>query len=94
MLMDMPYKIANAIVFNITLYFMANLRREPGPFFFFLFRELPHHLGDEYAVPHHCVGLPHSVSSHGAGRTSHSGDSYVHWVRHSGQLHAWMVSLD
>lgn len=37
MLTDMPYKIANAIFFNLTLYFMANLRREPGPFFFFIF---------------------------------------------------------
>ncbi|KAJ9635209.1 Multidrug resistance protein [Coniosporium tulheliwenetii] len=36
MLTDMPYKIGNAIFFNLTLYFMANLRREPGPFFFFL----------------------------------------------------------
>jgi ATP-binding cassette, subfamily G (WHITE), member 2, PDR len=37
MLTDMPYKIMNAIIFNITLYFMVNLRREPGAFFFFLF---------------------------------------------------------
>lgn len=37
MLTDIPYKIANAIIFNTTLYFMVNLRREPGPFFFFLF---------------------------------------------------------
>ncbi|KAI1408621.1 ABC-2 type transporter-domain-containing protein [Hypoxylon sp. FL1857] len=36
MLCDMPYKIANAIVFNIALYFITNLRREPGAFFFFL----------------------------------------------------------
>lgn len=36
MLTDMPYKIVNAIVFNTTLYFLSNLRREPGPFFFFL----------------------------------------------------------
>ncbi|UKZ87088.1 ZEB2-regulated ABC transporter 1 [Trichoderma asperellum] len=36
MLCDLPYKVANAIIFNITLYFMTNLRREPGPFFFFL----------------------------------------------------------
>ena len=36
MLCDMPYKITNSIIFNITLYFMTNLRREPGPFFFFL----------------------------------------------------------
>ncbi|KAK4145658.1 ATP-binding cassette transporter PDR5 [Dichotomopilus funicola] len=36
MLCDMPYKIANTLVFNITLYFMSNLRREPGAFFFFL----------------------------------------------------------
>ena len=36
MLTDMPYKITNALLFNITLYFMSNLRREPGPFFFFL----------------------------------------------------------
>ncbi|PHH73755.1 hypothetical protein CDD82_5296 [Ophiocordyceps australis] len=36
MLCDMPYKVANAIVFNLTLYFMTNLRREPGHFFFFL----------------------------------------------------------
>ncbi|KAK4158843.1 ABC-2 type transporter-domain-containing protein [Cladorrhinum sp. PSN259] len=36
MLCDMPYKIANTMVFNITLYFMTNLRREAGAFFFFL----------------------------------------------------------
>ncbi|KAH0316158.1 putative ABC multidrug transporter, partial [Aureobasidium melanogenum] len=36
MLTDMPYKIMNAIIFNLTLYFMTNLRREPGAFFFFL----------------------------------------------------------
>jgi len=36
MLMDLPYKIGNTIIFNLTLYFMTNLRREPGPFFFFL----------------------------------------------------------
>lgn len=36
MLTDMPYKIANAIIFNLALYFMTNLRREPGNFFFFL----------------------------------------------------------
>ncbi|WVQ84194.1 hypothetical protein IAT38_006345 [Cryptococcus sp. DSM 104549] len=35
-LTDMPYKITNCIIFNITLYFMTNLRREPGPFFFFM----------------------------------------------------------
>ncbi|KAK7397865.1 Multidrug resistance protein [Neonectria punicea] len=36
MLCDMPYKIMNTITFNLALYFMTNLRREPGPFFFFL----------------------------------------------------------
>ncbi|KAK7515313.1 ABC-2 type transporter-domain-containing protein [Phyllosticta citriasiana] len=36
MLTDMPYKICNAFIFNITLYFMTNLRREAGPFFFFV----------------------------------------------------------
>ena len=36
MLTDMPYKILNAIAFNTTLYFMVNLRREPGAFFYFL----------------------------------------------------------
>ncbi|KAH7175408.1 ABC-2 type transporter-domain-containing protein [Dactylonectria macrodidyma] len=36
MLCDMPYKMVNAITFNLPLYFMTNLRREPGPFFFFL----------------------------------------------------------
>ncbi|KAK3294943.1 ABC-2 type transporter-domain-containing protein [Chaetomium fimeti] len=36
MLCDMPYKVANTIVFNLTLYFMTGLRREPGAFFFFL----------------------------------------------------------
>ncbi|KAF5012146.1 hypothetical protein FDECE_1795 [Fusarium decemcellulare] len=35
-LVDMPYKIANTIVYNTTLYFMVNLKREAGPFFFFL----------------------------------------------------------
>jgi ATP-binding cassette subfamily G (WHITE) protein 2 (PDR) len=36
MLTDMPYKIVNAITFNLVLYFMTNLRREPGNFFFFV----------------------------------------------------------
>ncbi|KAI1436261.1 ABC-2 type transporter-domain-containing protein [Xylaria sp. CBS 124048] len=36
MLCDMPYKISNAIIFNTSLYFLTNLRREPGAFFFFL----------------------------------------------------------
>ncbi|GKU13783.1 unnamed protein product, partial [Fusarium langsethiae] len=34
--MDLPYKLVNSFIVNITLYFMCNLRREPGPFFFFL----------------------------------------------------------
>ncbi|KAF2744039.1 hypothetical protein M011DRAFT_409396 [Sporormia fimetaria CBS 119925] len=37
MLTDLPYKVCNAITFNLVLYFMTNLRREPGPFFFFIF---------------------------------------------------------
>ena len=36
LLVDMPYKITNAIFVNSTLYFMANLRREAGAYFFFL----------------------------------------------------------
>ncbi|MCJ1420821.1 hypothetical protein MMC32_007180 [Xylographa parallela] len=36
MLTDLPYKIMNAFTFNLALYFMTNLRREPGPFFFFV----------------------------------------------------------
>lgn len=36
MIVDLPYKITNSIIVNSTLYFMSNLRREPGPFFFFL----------------------------------------------------------
>lgn len=33
---DLPNKVLTAVAINTTLYFMANLRREPGPFFFFL----------------------------------------------------------
>ncbi|CAG7977867.1 unnamed protein product [Penicillium nalgiovense] len=33
---DIPYKISLSICMNVTGYFMANLRREPGPFFFYL----------------------------------------------------------
>lgn len=36
MLTDMPYKILNAIISNLTLYLMVNLNRHPGNFFFFL----------------------------------------------------------
>ncbi|KAM0335530.1 hypothetical protein ACHAQA_000578 [Verticillium albo-atrum] len=35
-LVDMPYKIANSILYNLVIYFMTNLNREPGNFFFFL----------------------------------------------------------
>jgi ABC-type multidrug transport system permease subunit len=34
-LCDLPYKIANMLVFNILVYFMSHLRREAGAFFFF-----------------------------------------------------------
>lgn len=37
MLTDLPYKITNAICFNLVLYFLSGLRRTPGAFFFFLF---------------------------------------------------------
>ena len=36
MLTDMPYKITNSITFNLVLYFMTNLKRTPGAFFFFV----------------------------------------------------------
>ncbi|KXH68485.1 ABC-2 type transporter [Colletotrichum salicis] len=32
---ELPYKITNVFTFNSILYFMANLNREAGPFFFF-----------------------------------------------------------
>lgn len=35
-LVDMPYKVANSIFYNLIIYFMTNLNREPGAFFFFL----------------------------------------------------------
>lgn len=35
MLCDVPYKLANSFTFNIPLYFMSNLKREPGAFFIF-----------------------------------------------------------
>ncbi|KAE8394955.1 ABC-2 type transporter-domain-containing protein [Aspergillus alliaceus] len=37
MLTDIPYKLLNTFCFNLTLYLMANLRREAGAVFFFLF---------------------------------------------------------
>ncbi|TXC04134.1 hypothetical protein FocTR4_00000325 [Fusarium oxysporum f. sp. cubense] len=36
MVCDLPYQVVNCILNNIIIYFMTNLRREPGPFFFFL----------------------------------------------------------
>lgn len=35
MIVDLPYKITNAVIVNTTLYFMAGLRRDAGSFFFF-----------------------------------------------------------
>ena len=35
MICDIPYKLGNSITFNIPLYFITNLRREPGPFFIY-----------------------------------------------------------
>ncbi|KAL4783556.1 ABC-2 type transporter-domain-containing protein [Aspergillus varians] len=37
MLTDMPYKIMNSITFNLPLYFLSNLRREPGAYFTYWF---------------------------------------------------------
>ena len=36
-LVDLPIKVLNAISFNLVFYFMTNLNREPGLFFFYLF---------------------------------------------------------
>lgn len=36
MIVDLPYKVVNAIIINTVLYFMTNLRREAGAYFFFL----------------------------------------------------------
>ncbi|AOA62509.1 Plasma membrane ATP-binding cassette (ABC) transporter [Komagataella phaffii CBS 7435] len=33
---EVPIKVLNCVIFNVILYFMVHLRREPGPFFFFL----------------------------------------------------------
>ncbi|KAF3401994.1 ABC transporter CDR4 [Penicillium rolfsii] len=35
MICDVPYKLVNSVTFNIPLYFMTGLRREPGAFFTF-----------------------------------------------------------
>lgn len=35
-LVDMPYKITNTICYDLVIYFMTNLNRQPGNFFFFL----------------------------------------------------------
>ncbi|KAH8879760.1 hypothetical protein GQ53DRAFT_738241 [Thozetella sp. PMI_491] len=35
-LVDMPYKVLNSICYNLVIYFMTNLNRTPGAFFFFL----------------------------------------------------------
>ncbi|KAF9895076.1 hypothetical protein FE257_004705 [Aspergillus nanangensis] len=35
MVCDLPYKITNSFTFNLPLYFLSNLRREPGAFFTF-----------------------------------------------------------
>ncbi|TLS30947.1 hypothetical protein PpBr36_02250 [Pyricularia pennisetigena] len=37
MIMDLPYKFVNSVCVNVTLYFMTNLHREPGPFFVLFF---------------------------------------------------------
>ncbi|KAK7967909.1 uncharacterized protein PG986_002186 [Apiospora aurea] len=34
-IMDLPYKTANMLVFNLTVYFMTRLRQDAGSFFFF-----------------------------------------------------------
>lgn len=36
-IVDLPYKFANSVFYNLIIYFMTNLRREPGAFFFFWF---------------------------------------------------------
>lgn len=35
-IVDLPYKVLNAICFNLILYFMTNLNRAVGPFFYYL----------------------------------------------------------
>ncbi|KAF3390297.1 Multidrug resistance protein CDR1 [Penicillium rolfsii] len=35
MVCDLPYKLTNSVTFNLPLYFMSNLKREPGAFFIF-----------------------------------------------------------
>lgn len=37
MITDLPAKLLTSVFFNLTLYFMTNLRRTPGAFFTFYF---------------------------------------------------------
>ncbi|KAF7555313.1 hypothetical protein G7046_g6583 [Stylonectria norvegica] len=40
-IVDLPYKFLNAVAFNLVFYFMTSLKREPGPFFFYMLMMFP-----------------------------------------------------
>jgi ATP-binding cassette subfamily G (WHITE) protein 2 (PDR) len=60
---DIPVKFAQAVAFNLTLYFLANLRREPGPFFlFFLIAYVTTFVSKSHLPPNHPGGISCSSS--------------------------------
>ncbi|KAL2783360.1 ABC-2 type transporter-domain-containing protein [Aspergillus keveii] len=64
---DIPVKFDVAVAFNVIMYFMANLRREPSQFFIYFLYLIYHHVRDERRLNN---GRPHEngIASHGTSR--------------------------
>lgn len=109
MICDLPNKILTAIGFNLTLYFMTNLRRTPGHFFVFLLFSFTCTL--TMSMYFRCIAalsrtFPqvkpsfHSLcfyaddSGHGTSFYLQSSPRYLHRLYNSYQGHASMVSMD
>ncbi|KAF4624221.1 hypothetical protein G7Y89_g13953 [Cudoniella acicularis] len=66
MLCDLPNKLATSILFNLTLYFMTNLRRTVPAFFYILYVQLYRAANYVYVFPHGWIRVPEDGADNGA----------------------------
>lgn len=108
MICDLPNKIGTAIGFNLTLYFMTNLRRTPGHFFVFLLFSFTCTLtmsmyfrfiaASSRTFPQ--VSTAYALNSHyadgtgyGTGLNFQSGTRYLYRIYYPGEKHASLATV-
>ena len=94
MITDIPYKIVNSFCFNLVLYFMASLRREPGPFFFFILVSFIVTLVMSMMFRTDRFRDPYVGAGSSAFCTYNYSSCYLYWIRNPDYIYGRLGTLD